>query len=674
MSELRDQAERLLFGSRLEDKLAPLERLTDVRPGQGILPPKSPGRPPGLELRRGLRSEFPRSFSSGRARGTALHFFANHELLAIELMALCLLRFPEAPAAFRRGLANIISEEQEHLRMYISGAGRLGVELGEQPVNAFFWDALRNADSPLAFVAGMGLTFEQANLDHCRRFIGLFDQAGDSQSAELLRKVYADELRHVRHGLSWFRSWKEPGATDFEAHREALSKPLTIARAKSRPFDEAGRRSLGFGEDYIRSLRLFSHSAGRPPNVYVFNPGCEAELARPDTPAPKAARLRREWLGLLPMFIAGRDDVVLVRSRPPDAHMERLQALGFELPQLVSWPDEKEVLGERIIGELRPWGWSPGIARELSPLGGSWEGRSRGIHGKSWSSRLLRRWMEEVREPWLDRPEDAGRPCMSLEEVREELRRLAGLGHGQAMVKAEWGTAGRGNARVRGSLLPEQERWLEKLLAAQGLVVVEPLLDKAADYSVQLWIGPAGKARKEGHHLFFTDARGQYLGHQLGSFAHRLPKGVARFLHGDGHEPGRWRKLLDESVRRVGTALAREGYRGPAGIDGMIHWRDGSPVVRPVVEVNPRQTMGRIALGLEKRVRGKGLFFFLPGEEAARLAAELPARSRDNQLVSGLVPLTPSCHPVAACAAAGKETLAALLPLLPAPFQEPGHA
>ena len=49
--------------------------------------------------------------------------------------------------------------------------------------------------------------------------------------------------------------------------------------------------------------------------------------------------------------------------------------------------------------------------------------------------------------------------------------------------------------------------------------------------------------------------------------------------------------------------LARVGFHGPLGIDAMIYrTADGALAHRPVVELNPRTTMGRVAWELGRQV------------------------------------------------------------------------
>ena len=132
---IREFAERIVFSSDLAVKLAPPAfELRDVAAGPAISSPESPGRPRELRLVAGTRerADFPREaeLRDDRARGRLLHFFANHELLATELMALALLKFPDAPHAFRRGLLRTLGEEQVHTNWYIERMSDYGVSFG----------------------------------------------------------------------------------------------------------------------------------------------------------------------------------------------------------------------------------------------------------------------------------------------------------------------------------------------------------------------------------------------------------------------------------------------------------------------------------------------------------------------------------------------------------------
>jgi hypothetical protein len=170
--ELREFAERVLFATTLPEKLLGPETVTDFSPGSALIVPKAPGRSPELRFKptNAGKTDFPHMprLENETERGRLLHFFANHELLATELMALALLRFPNAPPAFRRGVLQTLKEEQVHTRLYLERMGQCGVEFGEQPLSGYFWRCVSSMDSPMDYVARLSLTFEQANLDFCR--------------------------------------------------------------------------------------------------------------------------------------------------------------------------------------------------------------------------------------------------------------------------------------------------------------------------------------------------------------------------------------------------------------------------------------------------------------------------------------------------------------------------
>ena len=82
-----------------------------------------------------------------------------------------------------------------------------------------------------------------------------------------------------------------------------------------------------------------------------------------------------------------------------------------------------------------------------------------------------------------------------------------------------------------------------------------------------------------------------------------LDQETRRFLYGDGRDGRRLQRLY----RRLGEDLAQRlppGFRGPLGVDALVYrdGTDGGLRLKPVVELNPRLTMGRVGLALRKRV------------------------------------------------------------------------
>lgn len=671
--EIRQFAEQILWGTRWEDKLVALDCYEDGAPGAGIATPSAPGRPPGLGLdewhhREKLRFRDVRHFHSEKERGLVLHFFANHELLALELMALALLKFPQAPAKFRRGLVQTLKDEQQHLRLYQQRMQAIGVQFGEIPVGDFFWKAIGPMQTPLDFVTGLSLTLEQANLDYARHYAHVYRQLDDPATAAILERIYRDEIGHVKHGLTWFRRWQEAGLSEWEAYRRTLRFPLGPARAKGIGFNRAGRLQAGLSADYIDELELFSQSRGRCPAVYWFNANCEEQVAlgRPGFTPPRSVAALEADFQALPMLLCARDDVVLVRAKPSPGFLRRMQELGFAIPEFVECSAEGlAALAERKVNALRPWGWSPDSARLLAPLvaglppggeGPCWSAALRRLYAKSWSAAQLGQFLAAQEVNYLCRADVVGTACATTDQVSAQIGHLAEAGFDAVVVKAQYGSAGRGQIHCRGGQLrPEQRGRLENMLRQQGQVVVEPWLDKVADLSLHFDVGAEGAVAVAGWTRFLTAGRGQYRGAFVGSLTAGLDEDVKRFLYGDGRDARRLPKLGEQLAEWLAQPLCAADYRGPVGVDAMVY-RDGSQLrLKPIVEVNPRTTMGRVALKLQQAVNSARTAVWLVlscrevtaagfaglAECAAALEAAHPARMMpDGKQLSGGVLFT----------------------------------
>ncbi len=631
--EIREFAERVLFSESLDEKLRPISELVDEHPGRCPRIPQSPGRPRGLAFKKGGEAaRFPRlqELEKDPVRARLLHFFANHELLATELMALVLLKFPDAPAAFRRGVAKTLMEEQVHTRLYMDRMHALGCEFGDYPVTGYFWDVLHTMESPLGYVTGLPLTFEQANLDFSRYFYQVFDEIGDEDSRDLMDRIYRDEIRHVAYGLKWFRSWKNPDQSDWEAYQEQLRPPLSPRRAKGNQFNIAGRQKCGLDPEFIQALSVFSKSKGRCPDVFYFNPFGELEISQGRSFTPNKQQCEfRDDLETLPQFFGGEDDVVLVSREPSMDWLLSMKENGLFVPEFEVLRDgqisKSSELRERSLGTFKPWARTPaslaltrGIVGQFkhdsSQLGSAVEEtESRSLFAKSRSCALLRDVLErDSDEEWLIPATEVGvilRDKDELDLIEGKLRERWGT---RLVAKADFGAAGNRMQRLWEPELQEaQKRWMEKVLRQGERLVVEPWHDRVLDFSAHYDVS-AESAKFRGFVRMHNDLRGQFFGSSLAShLTAGLNSELPRFLHGG--QGDRHRTLFESLEEGIHQRCVAAKYEGPVGVDAYIYRNmNGELRLRPIVEMNPRFTMGRLLMGLRRfSVPGRLVSFVL---------------------------------------------------------------
>jgi len=639
-------ARRVLFSDNLEEKLRHLpvssERVEGPISRDNFSGKITPARAGTLQFASDSapRPKLPASANlvTEENRGTLLHFFANHELLAAELMALALLRFPDAPHKFRVGLANTLQEEQRHTRWYLARMKDCGVQFGEFPLSRFFWDTVSMMESPIDYVSRLSLTFEQANLDYAYHFSGILKEAGDTKSAGILKRIYEDEISHVGYGLHWFRQWKDESESDWEALKARLHFPLSPSRAKGNRtnFNEEGRRKAGFDDDYIHQLSLFERSNGRTPNVFLFNPEVENSVAAYPAPYHPDKRILSviEDLEIVSAILARRDDVILMRRPPSLNHRASLASHGIQMPEIEAINSDgviasDSLLRERRLNDFRPWGISPDVVKRFKHLQKNtshespaydWGDSSRDLFSKSKQVTALSVW--------------AGTTfvCDTAEALSAAITQLLDLGYADAIIKRPFSTAGGGMKRIQLREMAHREGpvFSEKILHEGGLLL-EPAHRRELDFSIQYQMSD-GKLNQVGLIRQIISDSGQYRGSiSANKFCQGLSPGASQFLMQEAL------KNYDNDsafTQALESWLNQNHYSGPIGVDAYLH-RDleGQLALRTFCEINPRFTMGRVTHELRRKVSpGHAVKFEILKREACS-NYENTARCDDKGLI-----------------------------------------
>jgi hypothetical protein len=205
----------------------------------------------------------------------------------------------------------------------------------------------------------------------------------------------------------------------------------------------------------------------------------------------------------------------------------------------------------------------------------------------AWFSKAIGLELEHA----LGRVAETGRLHHDITTALTDISRL--LESGQALLKAPFACAGRGHLRVNRASDPHKTRgWLDNTLAAHGSVVVEPWLDRVLDFSALYEMKPGGGSALLAMTRIDNDAAGRFLGIRIApKWGNLLETELAEFLFREADVLG----IYQERIPAVLNDLL-PGYAGPLCVDAMVHRRgDASFALKPVVELNVRMTIGRVA-------------------------------------------------------------------------------
>lgn len=390
--------------------------------------------------------------------------------------------------------------------------------------------------------------------------------------------------------------------------------------------------------------------------LHLFNPGHEMEIlcGKSHYTPPYTVQKMATDLELLPVWYGGAGSFTLVRN-------VRSSQFVFSLPKefrpYLSSPMilnlmMKELYKRKKVGEkpkLPPltsssWGVSPrSIAtfNELKQAGmdieiPEWDEGYMKLTGRQTAAASLRRLQEIF--PIT--------PAIRIPEFfsdLDELKKFAAENTPPFVLKTPFSSSGRGLY-----WLPEHQpdnravSWINGALKKQGVVSIEPALDKILDFAVEFY-ADRGEVKYVGLSIFETQNQGQFVGCMLGTQELLLQR-LNEFISPEDY------MFLVEQVRTVLQEQLGRSYTGFMGVDMMIYKTgDGNYAIHPFVELNLRYTIGLVAMQFSRQFMHPGsqgllrISYYVNDmvEEHQRMQTASPLVLENGKIRSGYLSLCP---------------------------------
>lgn len=215
---------------------------------------KKPGRPDDF-LVVSARKVPKRSFQDLQGRAQFLHAIANIELFAIELPALCLLRFGSDDLDFIAEQIQIIKEEAKHFYLLSERLTEMGFAFGSFPVHYGLWDYAWKCSSELEHQIIIPCYLEARGLDVTPGFIQKFKDIQDEKSAAIMQLIYEEEIGHVESGQQYLQNQAQKVSLSSDELFERTLRKFFQDKIKSKvPLNVEGRKQAGFTTQQLKLL------------------------------------------------------------------------------------------------------------------------------------------------------------------------------------------------------------------------------------------------------------------------------------------------------------------------------------------------------------------------------------------------------------------------------------
>ena len=372
----------------------------------------------------------------------------------------------------------------------------------------------------------------------------------------------------------------------------------------------------------------------------LFNPGCELEVANgsPYFQLPKYPAMIEDDMSVLPMFFSNDGDYIVVNHIPNEDYISFWRKY-YNVCFIKS--DSCNNSSDLRFDGFEPWGYSPRAWNIAARFKTFFPDNYRFGFKPALKMLFNRKTSTELFQQFIDKcnhldiyPTEQQAPFVTHDAKRAiEYFNYATNRFGGVVFKALYGSSGRG-VRIfrRNDLSTNILQWTDFVIKTHGGIECEPLYNKVRDFSVHFDIVDH-KPVFCGFSRFETTESGFYRSSKAKRY------NDIEFFDAS---------VAESFVNNMKICLALSPYcnlyNGPLGIDCMIYSEnEGGLKINPCVEVNCRNSMGRLAMDVEHLVADNSIadFYVLRDAEIEQFAQQKPVFDGDK-LVSGFLRMTPS--------------------------------
>jgi len=222
--------------------------------------PDTPARPANLRLVPPADVKR-RRLGSRQGRGALMHAVAHIEFNAIDLAADMIARFGHHPdistvdrADFIGDWISVCHDEARHFGLINTRLADLGLSYGDLPAHNGLWEAaVSTKDNFAARLAIAPMVLEARGLDVTPAMIEKLNKVDDTDSANILKIIYNDEIGHVAIGARWFQNLARQKDRNAESWFHELVTAFFAGKLKP-PFNVQARTLAGLTEGYYVPL------------------------------------------------------------------------------------------------------------------------------------------------------------------------------------------------------------------------------------------------------------------------------------------------------------------------------------------------------------------------------------------------------------------------------------